>query len=65
MICVEGQGKAVPQSGKMDAGRELGPGTVLFVPCKSELSGMQIIPSPKAGQILIYEAFATPSNDGK
>jgi hypothetical protein len=65
MICVEGQGKAVPQSGKMDAGRELSPGTVLFVPCKSELSGMQIIPSPKAGPILIYEAFATPSVEGK
>ncbi len=62
LICVEGQGKAVPQSGKIDTeSRELSPGTVLFVPCKSELSGMQIVPLPAAGPILIYEAFATPS----
>lgn len=61
LICVEGQGKAVPQSGKTDSALELSAGTVLFIPCKSELSGMQIVPLPKAGPILIYEAFATPS----
>lgn len=57
LICVEGQGKAVSQNSCEK--RTLEPGTVLFIPCKSDWSGCQIVPE-EGNEIKIYEAFATP-----
>jgi len=72
LICVEGKGTALPQSSGSSTNsnnnktpRILSPGSVFFIPCQSEMSGMQVVPEQGQGEITIYEAFSTPSSSSK